>query len=937
MISQRTGGVLYGLKLVFGLLMAALTVPAFAQATNPAITPLTSEPDVNNVNITDGQMQIDVPTLSVPAAPRLTFDRVQSFMPHLIMTISGGNGDYVQSSISVHTGRSASESFSCLFDDACRSLKNNGAVIEGNMTTGEFLTVTEGQTGAVYTFDLLEFDSGPSLQTRRVQRYASSIVYPDGEVISLSYDTAVYFNRTLHRVTQISSNIGYRISVSYHSNDAQAATGLWLSAAQATLYKDDAPGTPLAQHTYSTIGEITDLSGRMVYCNNCPNSVGSKVEVASATMNLPGEASPTLVVTPSGTHGLVSQVQRDGVAWNYAYANYRAKGTPEGYTYDSVTVSGPDGYSQVYNIQEGATRRPNLISSAVDALGRTTAFQYDSDFRLTRITQPEGNYVQISYDSYGNITSKVTHPKPGSGLAPITETAAINPTLCSQTRVLCFRPAYYIDGLGRQTDLYYDDKGRLIQQWDPADANGVRRLKVLQYTGSSLTAPSLVTECGWGSTCNTSAVVYTSYTYWGNTALPLTVTITDAATGLSRVTTYTYDNAGRVLSEDGPLPGDADSKHYRYDVIGRKTWEIGPAAPDGIRPAARYTYRDSDNKVVLAEKGTIPSLNDLTLSPVNATDYAYDSRRNAIRERTYGGGVTLSVTDRSFLNRGLAECTTVRMNLNALPAATANGACSVGAQGAQGPDRVTRNLYDSAGRLITVQKAVGTALQQDHVSYGYSLNGKQVSLTDAKGNRASMTYDGHDRQTRWNFPSPATPGVVSTTDYEAYSWDAAGNRTSLQKRDGQMLYYTYDALNRVTLKDVPGTAADVYYGYDLLGLQTYARFGSPGGEGVTNVYDGLGQIRSSTTNMGGTSRTMAYQYDAAGNRIYVTYPDGTSVATIRESSGRFYQSVIEGGDPLVYQQYDALGRASTQYRWAPSSWGPFTGLTYDAASRPATR
>jgi YD repeat-containing protein len=140
-----------------------------------------------------------------------------------------------------------------------------------------------------------------------------------------------------------------------------------------------------------------------------------------------------------------------------------------------------------------------------------------------------------------------------------------------------------------------------------------------------------------------------------------------------------------------------------------------------------------------------------------------------------------------------------------------------------------------------VQKAYGTTLQIDYAVYTYSPDGKQASMTDAKGYVATMTYDGFDRQSQWNFPSPTTPGVTSTTDYEAYGYDPNGNRTSLKKRDGQMLYYSYDALNRMTLKDVPGTAYDVYYGYDLRNLQLYARYASATGVGINDAYDNAGR------------------------------------------------------------------------------------------------
>jgi hypothetical protein len=44
---------------------------------------------------------------------------------------------------------------------------------------------------------------------------------------------------------------------------------------------------------------------------------------------------------------------------------------------------------------------------------------------------------------------------------------------------------------------------------------------------------------------------------------------------------------------------------------------------------------------------------------------------------------------------------------------------------------------------------------------------------------------------------------------------------------------------------------------------------------VTNVYDGFGQLTSTTTTMGGVSRQVSYLYDANGNRQRITHPDGT--------------------------------------------------------------
>jgi YD repeat-containing protein len=43
---------------------------------------------------------------------------------------------------------------------------------------------------------------------------------------------------------------------------------------------------------------------------------------------------------------------------------------------------------------------------------------------------------------------------------------------------------------------------------------------------------------------------------------------------------------------------------------------------------------------------------------------------------------------------------------------------------------------------------------------------------------------------------------TSTTDYEAYTYDAGGNVLTRRKRDGLTLSFTYDALYRMSVKVV---------------------------------------------------------------------------------------------------------------------------------------
>lgn len=775
---------------------------------------------------------------------------------------------------------------------------------------------------------MISYDSSTSTNgTKQKQVYASQVSYPDGEVIKYSYNT--YYisasSQSYYRSTLLVSNLGYELVLTYQS-DTFPSNG-WGQPATATIYSTSDTNTPLARFTYGSDGTVTDLLSRSYRCTSCGGQLGTQIETAGGSITLPGESNPHLGYGKFSSNNLVGSATRDGVQWTYNYSNLTFQTKINGYSYSAINVSGPVNYQRTYAIKQGAYvggHVVNIVTSLADELNRQTGYGYDSYGRLTSIIRPQGNGVSVGYDNYANVISRVTTAKDGS--TKISESAFVDTSTCMG--VLCYRPVWYRDGLGRQTDYAYNTSGQLTQETDPADASGSRPTTYNTYatydTGSGAISRKTVTRlCGSSTTCGTNAEFRTEYDYWNATFLPSAMRRIDAAAGVTLTTTYTYDAAGRMLSEDGPLPGSNDAKYNRYDAVGRRTWEIGPADTNGIRIVKRYTYRLSDDEVVAVETGTVTDPASTTLTVVSRVDTNFDAHRNPIRETLSASGASYAVTDASFDDRGEKLCGTVRMALSSPP----TDACTLGTAAGFGSDRITKNSYDAAGQLLKVQKAYGTALQQDYVTYTYTQNGKQASVKDANGNLAGLAYDGFDRLSVWTFPSKTAAGQLNAADYESYGHDAAGNRTSLRKRDGRTFTLAYDGMNRLQSKTVPdgcyagqssncppaSATRDVYYGYDVRGLQLYARFDSASGPGVTSTYDGFGHLTSSTTTLGGISRTLGYIYDADGNRVRITHPDNSYFVSTYDTADRLQTVNDSGATLLTSMVYDSLGQRTQDF------------------------
>ena len=736
-----------------------------------------------------------------------------------------------------------------------------------------------------------------------------------------------------YRFAGVSSSAGYSFTVNYaSSNDGGlqntgAPPPAWYQKTGVTFANSvTACGTSCPSLTYtnaSGITTVTDGLGRQWRFDNHIN--GQLIGIRR-----PGEATDSTSIGYDSNSAVLS-VTHDGVANSYAR-------TVAG-NVSTTVITDPLSKSKTVT----ADLSLGQITSVKDELNRTTSYQYDANGRPTKLTLPEGNYDQLTYDARGNLTQKVSVAKSGSPLANVTVSAAY-PATCTNA-ITCNKPTSTTDANANVTDFTYDPThGGLLTVTAPAPATGGVRPQMRQtYT---LVAPAVAGEpsaymltgksaCQSLASCSGNSDEVKATIGYNSSFLPLSMSAGDGSGALTATQTMTYDPSGNVLTVDGPLAGTADTTAYKYDVAREKVGVISPD-PDGAGPlkmrAARFTYR-ADGQVSKQEKGTVISQSDadwVNFVPSEVVDVGYDGNARVITQKLSNGGINYALTQSSYDALGRSDCVATRMNTavyGALPAT----ACTLSTQGSLGPDQITRSVYDAAGQIIAHKVAVATADEAADASYAYTSNGELASLVDGEANKTSYVYDGLDRLSQTQYPSSTRgAGTSNPGDYEQLSYDAASNVTARRLRDATSIAFTYDKLNRPTFKDLPGSEPDVTYGYDNLGRLTSA---SKSGNAQAFTYDALGRNLTQVSPQG----TVTSAWDVGGRRTLLTYP-GSGLAVnydflvTGETSKIRENGATSGIGVLATFGYDDLGRRTSLNRGN----GTVTSYGFDPVSRLAT-
>lgn len=585
-----------------------------------------------------------------------------------------------------------------------------------------------------------------------------------------------------------------------------------------------------------------------------------------------------------------------------------------------------------------------------DENGHVTTFDESEGYfeaLPVKTTFPEGNGDQYTYDLRANLIAIRHFAKPGSGLADqnITiERGENNNSVDCVQPAYCNKPVLIRDARGYVTKYAWNtttgvllsaDTGLQGPDASPSCALAGGSCPETTFTYTSLSAyyynaagqmaagaPIYMltskSTCEITTTCTTDVPVITTFGY-GPTGVGNNLRLRTQAiskNSASHSTSYAYDSAGNRTQIDGPRTDVSDVTNFTFDSDRRLTDEIFADAT-----ATHRTYTAEGYLGTMARGTNVAGV----FTPFETTTNGYDTGGNLVQTTDPAG-----VTQYSYNGANRLTCTARRMN-SAVYGSLPSSACTLSTQGSYGPDRITNNVYDPAGQVTTIQRAYGTSIQENYATYAYTANGKQDWVEDANGNRSDFTYDGFDRVSQLNFPQ-TTMGThtPSTTDYEQYGYDANNNRISKRLRSTESITYNFDALNRETQRyDQPsGARLNISTGYDLFGRRLSALYVSTG-QGVVNTYDAWGGVLTEVAN----GRPLSYQYDEAGNKSRMTWPDGNYVQYTYDVMNRMTQvrenGATSGVGLLATYYYDVLGRRSTVTRGN----GVSTSYNYDSASR----
>jgi RHS repeat-associated protein len=587
----------------------------------------------------------------------------------------------------------------------------------------------------------------------------------------------------------------------------------------------------------------------------------------------------------------------------------------------------------------------NLIR-LVDGNGNPTAFVYDALDRLTSSTNAEQETTLFAYDGEGNLIRR-TNPRSfsttwrydGNNRMVELRDAADNPT------TYVYDPAGNltdeIDAYGVVTHHQFNELNRLsatLRNYRPGQPANHETNVATRFAYDL--AGNLVKS--WDARGNLTA--------HGYDAAHRRITTTDAQSG---VTTLRYDRVNNLLDVE-----DAEKNHLAlaYDDLNRLTM-----AADAEGHVKSYGYDKVGNLLVFtnARGYSTTTAYDALNRPISIIDaksghvsMAYDAMGNLLSLTDQLDHTDSWTYDRVYRPLSYADAEDIRTGY----AYDDNGNLIELVDGNRNP---TRSTYTALDQLESVTNA-----ELETTSYRYNKVGKLTHAIAADGVVTRYGFDPLYRLTGVTLND--RPGIAPTVDINVtyrYAYDATGNLVGITDPRSNTTAFAFDSLNRAVRETNP--LGNVWAStYDKVGnLKTYldannhlTRYTRDADYNVTRIdyydqtfvafaydenhnrvamtdslgaarwaYDELDREVSASDSLG---RSFAQTYDAVGNRLGATYPDGRTVAYTYLRND-WMRSVTDPRGHVTTYERDGVGSITRSLN--PNS--TVAEMTYDKANR----
>lgn len=571
----------------------------------------------------------------------------------------------------------------------------------------------------------------------------------------------------------------------------------------------------------------------------------------------------------------------------------------------AVQVRGIDGVIVEQLFDHNSRVLAETIKGDVPANDRIRLYEYSSTGKLTRVTQPDGVWTRMHYDTADRLTSvedaagnRINYVLDGAGnrlREEVRDSSGVLRRALDRLFDTASRMTRVTGASGQATQLRYDAVGNLLETENPAgtvskstyDGVGRPTRQIDDLGGINAEMRYEYAANGQVERVVDPKGLATTYAYDGFGQL---ATQTSPDTG---TTQFTYDRLGNPLTR---TDARGVAAQYEYDAVGRTV------AVRFADPAAdiQYVYDQPSSQCPAGERAGVGRLSSM-IDSSGRTDYCYSPVGDLVRR--------VQVVEGQALVLRYAYAPSGRLRSMTYPDGS-----------------LVDYGYDNLGQVSSVGVTPAGGVREVLLQGVQTLPfGPAQSWTFGNGRRLDRSYDLDYRPTEI---SDGRDGLNV-----AFGFDGTGNIASMTDGgpQGQGVTLDYDALGRLTaFKDAQIGVAIEQYSYDATGNRL--SFGNSAGtqayvypsdshrlasvDGVTRTYDAMGN----TLTIGGEWQ---YAYDLAG-RLGSAARAGSAQATYRHNAAgqRVSRRVGSAVDLYIHGEggewlgtYSATGSAVQQLVW----------------------